>query len=879
MSRFLRRLRFWWTRERLARELAEEIEDHRLQAQARLEADGLAPADAALESRRRMGNVTLAREASRENWGWPALDSILQDGAYALRQIRRQPGFTLLAAGTLALGIGLNTTVFTIYSALALRPWPVADARQVVNLVNRSPREIRQRGGGGPGGFSLEEAAFLAASARTLSGVVTTRSGGGNQRLADDDASISWVGGSYFAVLGVPMAVGRPFTPAEDRLQTPANVAVLSFGYWSRAFGADPSIAGRQVRFEDVPFTIVGVTAREFTGTLSDRTDVWMPMASAQLLRPSDRWVLNVLLKPGNCCVAVAARLRPGSTRAEAAAELTLLDARYRAERGIATPGDGVRVTGTEFMADDKNGAGGELTAMFAGVALVLLLACANVGNLLVSRGFVRRREIAVRLALGASRTRVVRQLLTEGFVLAGIGAVVGLWLTAWLPRALVSVVSANAGLQLSPDRTVLLFTLAVTVISCLCFAFAPAIHATSADVSRALKDGGHASSRRFRLRGMLLGVQVATVVVLLAAAGLLLRAVSAAGNRDFGYDVEELSFASLAAPPRGYDAARISALSTAVRAGVDDEGLDSRVALTSTPPLGSGNIKGAYRLADSSEDFFNSVYEVSPSYFDVAGVRLVAGRALQSTDTGRPAIVVSESLARRHWTVQSAVGRRLVSSPPTGGFNLPGELEIVGVARDASMTGISSVDDTIYQSLSGRTLPYGLFRSRDGEAAETFTAIAARLDPRLRVRIHPLSDNLDQQLRGSRLAALLASSLGGIAVALATVGLFGVFAFSVQQRTREIGVRMALGARRLDVIRLVVASNGVPLMAGLGAGAAASLGAARLLRSYLMGLDPVDPLTYAAVAAVLAVAASLATFVPVRRATRVDPLLALRHE
>jgi ABC-type lipoprotein release transport system permease subunit len=202
-----------------------------------------------------------------------------------------------------------------------------------------------------------------------------------------------------------------------------------------------------------------------------------------------------------------------------------------------------------------------------------------------------------------------------------------------------------------------------------------------------------------------------------------------------------------------------------------------------------------------------------------------------------------------------------------------------VGVARDASMTGISSVDDTIYQSLSGRTLPYGLFRSSDAEAARTFAAIAARLDPRLRVKIHPLSDNLDQQLRGSRLAALLASSLGAIAVALATVGLFGVFAFSVQQRTREIGVRMALGARRLDVIRLVVASNGVPLMSGLATGAVASLAAARLLRSYLMGLDPVDPLTYAAVAAVLAVAAAIATFVPVRRATRVDPLLALRHE
>ena len=879
MQRWLRRLRYWWNRDRLARELAEEIETHRSLTESVLQAGGLSAAEAAAESRRRMGNVTLARETSRDSWGWPSLDSILQDVAYAVRQLRHQPAFAALAVGTLAIGIGLNTSVFTVYSALALRPWPVAEPQQVVTLINQSVREVRQRGGGAPGGFSLEEINYLASNARSVSGLVAARSGGGSQRLADDDAAISWVSGSYFSVLGVAMALGRGFVPDDDRPGTPSAVAVVSFGYWQRAFGADPSIAGRQVHFEGVPFTILGVTAREFTGTRPERTDIWMPMAAAEILRPGDRWVLNIVRRPQNCCVSVAARLRPGVTRAEAAAELTSLDARYRSERAIASPGDGVRVTGTEVMAAGKNDARSELLAMFAGVAMVLVLACANVGNLLIARSFVRRREIAVRLALGASRARVVRQLLTEGLFLAATAAAAGLWLTAWLPQLVVGTVSTTASLQLSPDRGVLLYAVVMALVSCAFFALAPALHATRADVSSALKDGGPAASQRFRLRGVLLGFQVATVVVLVASAGLLFRAVSAASARDFGYEIDAFSFASIEAPARGYDARRIASLSAGLSRVLDGAGAPPAIALASTPPMGSGNIKGSYRLPESGEEFFNSVYEVSPAYFNVMNLPIVAGRGLEPRDSGRAVIVVNETLARRHWTVQSAVGRRLVSSAPEGGWNTPGELEIVGVARDAFMMDMMSVGDTIYQPLSGRTLPFVLFHTANRTAADTVAAAAERLDPRLRVRFRALSDNLDSRLNGSKTAAMLASMLGAVAVMLATVGLFGVFALSVQQRTQEIGIRMALGARRFDVVRLVIASNGAPLAAGLALGAAASLASSRLLGSYLLGLSAADPLTYAGVALVLAAAGAMATFIPVRRATRIDPLVALRHE
>jgi hypothetical protein len=294
---------------------------------------------------------------------------------------------------------------------------------------------------------------------------------------------------------------------------------------------------------------------------------------------------------------------------------------------------------------------------------------------------------------------------------------------------------------------------------------------------------------------------------------------------------------------------------------------------------MGSGNVKGAYRVAESTDEFNNTVYEVSPSYFGIAGVPILAGRALDARDTGRPAIVVSESLARRHWTVATAVGRRLLSTPPSSGWNMPGELEIVGVAGDAYMTGYEAVDDTIYQPLSGRTLPYALFPSLDRAAAQAVSSAVAQLDPRLRVRVRAVSENLDERLQASKTAALLASLLGAIAIALATVGLFGVFAFSVRQRTREIGIRMALGARSREVIRLIIASSAVPLAGGLVLGAIAAVSAKRFLASSLMGISPLDPITCSMVLLLLACACAIAIYAPARRATRIDPLVALRHE
>ena len=428
------------------------------------------------------------------------------------------------------------------------------------------------------------------------------------------------------------------------------------------------------------------------------------------------------------------------------------------------------------------------------------------------------------------------------------------------------------------PDASVAAFTFGISALACLAFALAPAVHGTRIGVAGALKDGTPLTSAPFRLRGILLAVQVAAVVVLLCGAGLLVRAIDHAMSQDFGYDLKGLSVASTEVPARGFDQARTRSI--ALQLAADLESVDgTRVALTSTPPLGSGNIKGSFVIPGNPEEQNNSVYEVSPGYFAVTGTHLVAGRLFTAADAGQPVIVINEAMARRYWSVKDAIGRVIVCEGLGAGWNRQGQLQIIGVVRDAYMTSPTNIGSTIYQPLSGRAVPHILFRRNDREAASVAAAAATRIDGRLHTGIKSLSENLEPQMRASRTAAMLATSLGVLALLLAAVGLFGVFAYWVQQRTQEIGIRMALGARAIDVTTLVFRSSGIALATGLVLGAVGTVAATRLLQSYLMGLSPLDPLAYAAVACLLAAAGAIATYLPARRAMRVDPLRALRCE
>jgi predicted permease len=871
MRRLSRRLAYLLRSRQQDADLAEELELHRAMKQERLEQAGLPPDEAEMASRRALGNVTLAREDARGTWIWPWLESIWQDVRYALRTLRRQPGFTAVAVGTLAVAIGLNTAVFDVYSALTLRPWPVNDPDRVVKIFNLSNRDLRARAGGGPQGFSQAEMQYFSEHSKTMSGFLLMRSGGGDKTLGDDDVPASWVSGGYFSVLGVGMAAGRSFTPDEDRLESPAAVAVLSYGYWRRQFGGDPGVVGRTIPLEDVPFTVVGIAPAQFA-TSADRVDIWMPIASASLLRPEDRWVTGVAMQRENCCLQLAGRLAADTTPDQARAELAVLDRQFRAGRN--TDAGGIRLAGTQH----GGGIVSRFTPVFAGVTLVLVLACANVGNLLIARAAARRREIAVRLSIGASRLRVVRQLLTESLALALLAGGAGLVVAAWLARAFDRFMGSTA-LIYQRDTGVLAYALVLSVLSCIVFGLAPALHGTGRSIGNALRDGATFAGSRLTLRNLLLAIQVAVAIVLLVACGLLARAVGEVIGRDLGFPVRDVTVVTFELPPRGYDAARTRAVALQLAATINSGSSDGTVALASTEPLGSGFIKGGFRLAGAREDEFNSVFEVSPGYFDFMGLKVLSGRRLEDSDANRPVIVIGETMARRYWTIASAVGQRIYVDPATGGWNSPGELEIVGVVMDIPQTSLDTVDATIYQPVSGRILPRVLIRGPGDASVAAVTAAAARIDPRLRVRSRPLSANLASQVGTSRSGALIAGALGGLALMLATVGMIGVFSYWVQQRTREIGIRMALGARSLQVIRLVIRSSARALAAGAAAGVILAAGTSRLLRSYLFGVSTFDPLAYGAVLLLLVMVGALASYLPARRATRIDPVVALRHE
>jgi putative ABC transport system permease protein len=863
----IRRLAHLFQRHRFDRELAEEIEAHRAMRQAALEARGVRPEDAAVESCRALGNVTLAREDARGAWIAPWLDSVAQDARYAVRSLIGQPGFTVVAAGTIALAVGLNTTFFTVFSAYALRPWAVPEPDRVVRVFN----------GYGAGGFSRAAAEHLASATKAFEGLFAARLAGTNV-IGEDAARVAWVTGGYFSTLHAPIARGRAFSLEDDRLRAPA-VAVLSDGYWRRRFAADPSIAGRVLSIEGVSVTVAGVAAPGFIGTAMERTDLWMPLSAAAAFRPNERWVRDELLNPAAPAVRgsllMAGRLAPGVMPEQARAELDLLAAQFQEP---AAAGHRIVVRDTTVLGGPKGDASGVFVNMFAAVALVLLLACANVGNLLLARGAARRREVAVRLSLGAARARLVRQLMTESFVLAAVAAVPGLLMARWLPAVLLNATADRPmALRLDVDVTVIAYALVLCVVSTLLFGLAPALHATRTPVSSALKDGHAGGSARFALRSVLLAAQVGVSVVLLVGAALLVRGVSHARGLDHGFDIDAVTVVSLDAPASAYDAARTRAFSAQLAQAIETLGGATPVAITQALPFGSGNIKGSFAVPGRSDDEFNSVYEVSPRYFEVLGMRLLAGRLLQAADSGR-GVIVNESLARRFWTTDGAVGQRIVV-PPTNGWNTPGDLEIVGVVGDAHTTDLLQAGPVIYQPFSGRGIPYVLARAGGRASIERIEAAVRRLDPRIRTRVAPLSSTIDARLRGTRVMASLALAVGALALTLASVGMFGVFAFWVQQRTREIGVRMALGARGSAVLRAVLASSARAIAAGLALGWLGAVAAAGLLRQSLFGLSALDPIAYLAAMAVLAAAALLATAVPARRAMRVDPVVALRHE
>jgi predicted permease len=808
------------------------------------------------------------------------MSSFLQDLRYAARGLVKSPAFTAAAVATLALGIGANTAIFSVVDAVMIRPLPgVREPGRLLWITNRL--EGRSRPLSYPDFVDHRErsdafAGLMAFDRRA----VHVATGGEAERV---EAEI--VSAEFFSVLGVEAFRGRTFLPDDERQARP--VAVLSHAYWQRKNQASAATVGATLTINGQPYTVVGVAPPGFVGLdLEKLPDVYVSLTA--WMQTSRR---REMINRNSAWLGVMGRMRPGvspsqanaqvatvaaQSSAERAADKRQLTASTEAVRGFVPPGHGRDILPLAVLG-------------LAVTGLLLLIAAGNVASLLLARAAARRREIGIRLALGASRGRIIRLLLTESVLLAVLGAGLGALLSGWSLDVLLSRLAAPPGIQPSLDRAVLLYTTLVAVGASLVFGLAPAWSASRANPASSVKDAAAGSASRSRLQGALVATQMALCVVLLAAAGLFLRSLEKAAFSDVGLDrktAASVLAVSFDLETQGYSKeGRQTFERTLLERAASTPGVVS-AALAEILPLAGRAIGDSVapegQEAADGEAGMTFTNAVSPGYFRTLGIPLVAGRDFQDSDRPGAAkvTVINELLARRFWPTGTALGKRLrVGSEP-------GLYEVVGVAREGKYVSLTEEPRPfLYLPLlqHGATFNETVLLARSDQGAAILDALRAearRLDPALPLfHVRTLAESLDGQLSDRRQGTLLIAVFGALALLLAAVGLYGVVAYAVAGRTREIGVRMALGAARRDVVALFVGRGARLALIGVGAGLVLSAGLTRLLVGMLFGVGPTDAATFAGVAALLVAVAVAASWLPARRAARTDPMEALRNE
>jgi predicted permease len=883
-------------------DFAREIEAHLALEIDRLVADGHSPESARALARKTFGNVTGARERFHESRRAMWFEDFRKDVVLALRGLRRNPGFAAAAIVTLALGIGANTAIFSLTDQLLLRLLPVQEPHQLVMLDSPGPYQGATRGQ-----QVFSEPMFRglhAAASPVLSGmfarygtVASVSAGGEAQRV-----TIEAVSGDYFRTLGVGPAVGRVLGPDDDRVPDGHPVLVLSHAYWQRQFGADPAVVGRDVRMNGQPMTVVGVAAPGFSGfDLGRPTDVFAPMMMDTALTPTwkglDDWRTRWL--------NVSGRLRPGVTpeRVASALEVTyrgLLAEDFKTVRVSFSPEDRALFLGKplEVLSAAKGRSqlrtefSSPLIALMAMVAVVLLIACVNVANLLTARASTQQQELAVRLALGAGRFRLVRQRLTESLVLAGAGTVAGLLIASSATRLLIGMLPEAAGsspLSASLDARVIGFAMALAVVTAIGFGLAPALRATGRKASSLRPSTGRVlgGGKEARLLRALVVGQVALSLLLVAGAGLFVRSLYNLRSINPGFVPDQLIQLRVDAALNGYGGPQALELASRLRQELMAIAGVTTVAAATVPAMMNGfgfqtvRVQG-YEPA-AGEEMNSMINSVGPGYFETLGVPLVQGRDFTDTDVdGGPRVaVINESMANRFWKGENPIGRRFSRQSETGS-----EIEVVGVVRDSRFANLRDAVRMSYYIPLTQSGPLNgfVFYARHGAAdaaiAPAVRQAVARVDPRLPVYdFRTMESQIAESMYIERLVSSLSALFGILALGLAAVGLYGVMSHAVVQRRREIGIRMALGAERLSVLRQVLQQVLVLAVVGVLIGLPAALGAGQLIESLLFGLAPTDPATIAAAAVVLIGVAALAGYVPAIRAMRVDPVVALRDE
>ncbi len=875
---------------RMEREMDAELRFHlEMETEKSIRA-GMSPEDARRAALRNFGGVERFKEECRDVSRFRLIETLWQDVRFGARSLGKKPGFTLVAVTILALGIGANTTIFSLVNAVLLRPLSgVKDPGQLVALVrtDENGRDLIVSSYPDYRDYRDRNTVFTGLLAhRTIP--LSLSSGDFPERL--------WgavVSGNYFSVLGIEAALGRGFLPEEDLAPSAHPVAVVSHGLWQRSFGSNPRIIGQTVSLNAHRFTIVGVAPADFKGTdLMEATDVWVPMMMQAQAMPGAADDELRLSRRNRHWLRLIGRLKPVVSFEQAQVEMGLVAAQLRQEHPVENKGKAIRLSpGLGLDPDDRAEAAGFLVVLMAVVGLVLLIACANAASLLMARAASRRKEVAIRLALGASRARIIRLFLAESLLLSLAGAaaalLLGVWSKDWLLSLFAQALSPSA-LNFDLDVRIAGFTLMLSLATSLLFGLAPALQASKADVVAELKDAAlRRPHRRWRLNDLFVVTQIAVSMALLIAAGLCVRALQKAYAINPGFEARNVLTLAVDLKLHGYDESkgkrfyqqlveRVAALpgvqraSLAMMTPLTENFLTRAVAIDGQAPAPDG------RLPSVGSNV------VTPGYFGVLGIPLVAGRDFGAEDTApAPGVaIVNEAMARQFWPDESPLGKRVRIG---GSQSQP--VEIVGVARNSKYRTLSEdAWPVIYLPLLQHYQPQMFLHARAVVEPLSLVAAAqrevAQLDPQATIfDIKTLAQRLDDSIWPQRTLTTLTAIFGLLALALAAAGLYGVLSYSVAQRTHEIGIRMALGAQRRDVLKLIVRQGMFLVSMGIGFGIVAAFGVARLMASLLFGVSATDPLTLAGAALVLTVVAWLACYLPARRATKVDPMIALRSE
>jgi putative ABC transport system permease protein len=880
LSQLWRRLLFYVQRNKFDRELEEEMRFHLEMKAEENFAAGISPEEARYAAWRQFGNQTLLREVSRDMWSFRSLEALAQDLRYGLRVMVKNPGFTTVAVLTLALGIGANTAIFTVINAVLLRDLPFREPERLVQFVRTNPNL--------PVGIQrLSPADFMA-----LRQYQTSFSAVATYRIPPEGFTFlggerpqqvygAYVSADFFSLLGVPPLMGRTFQAGEDAANAEGAV-VISHRFWQRHFGGDRQILGRALKLDsNKTLTIIGVMPEGFWFPRGDQSDFWINLR----LQPPNR--IGPFFYPG------LGRLRPGVTPEQANAELSAIAARVR-EQFPGGPEDwtiSARPLHDHLVAGAKTA----LWILMGAVALVLFIACVNVANLMLARAAGRQREMAVRLSLGATRPRLIRQLLTESMLLAGLGAAVGLLQARWGLSALLALLPDSLQLlrdaRIEMDARVFAVTTLVALGSSLLFGLVPALLGSRAELARVMNEAGRSgteSGNHRRWRGLLVVSELALSLMLLVGAGLLIRSLLKLQSVDPGVQTKNVLTLFLpAGASYSKDDQIISFYDRLLERVRAIPGVQSAAISFGLPPnqrvIGQDfRVEGRPndpRQQDPIADFLS----VGDEYFETLGIPLRQGRAFDERDRpGAPnVVIINRRLADRFFPNEEPLGKQL----RLGGAASRWILTIVGVAGDVNYRSLDTADEiTLY-------VPHRQFAASDMSLIVRCSGDPMALAPAVQqqvwelnrdlapTRIKTMEQLLSESVAQPRFRTVLLALFAGLALVLAGIGIYGVISYNVAQRRHELGIRMALGAQARDVLRLVVKQGMTLALIGVGAGLGGALALTRLLKTLLFGVSATDPPTFAVIAILLAAVALLACWIPARRATKVDPMTVLRSE